>query len=109
MIGNSISLVPQITLQMRQDPEVIPHRTYEKCAAWILDNIDETGYFRGEKTIDETEFDIDCRVVCSPYRQDRGVITGVHFFHAFASTYGEDGYEINNDFSPLELEDYIVK
>lgn len=109
MIGNSISLVPHMTVQMRQDPEVITYKTYEKCAKWILDNLDEAGEFTGEKTIDDVCFDIDCRVVYSPYRQDRGVITGVHFFHAFASTYGEDGYEINNDFSPLELEDYIVK
>lgn len=98
---------PVIKLQPRQDPFVISHDIMKKCAAYIKDNADADGYFKGEFLVEDkrgnaVEFDISCRL----YFMDDKVFSETYYY-ASAYTCDEDGNEIPTDFSEAELSDYL--
>lgn len=104
---NPVSLIPRLSLQMRHDPKVIPHRVMAVCADHIRTEADEQGYFDGQFAVEGVDFEINCRLIFSPFRSDLSAVTGVVFYSAEAYTYDRDGYEIPNDFTVTELTDYL--
>lgn len=93
---------------------IIPIDVLEAAAMYIKEEADVHGYFCKEFEIEDADgypvhFHISCELINEKDFYSNGQkYVGVRFFACFAETLNDEGFNITNDFSKEDFQNYIL-